>query len=425
MTCKIKIIRALIFLMISSLLFFACKKASLPGVTTGTVTRIMQSSAYCGGQVTGDGGAFVTARGVCWGVLAEPTVADNKSTDSTGIGLFTSYLTGLSANTLYYVRAYATNREGTVYGEQVTFTTLMPTVPVLSTSGLKSLTPTTASSVGDILNDGGVPVTERGVCWNTTGSPTIAGSHTSDGTGTDLFTSTLTELSVGTTYYVRSYATNSQGTGYSNQVTFVQIEPVTDHDGNAYSVVTIGTQVWMGENLKTTTYNDGNPIINVVNGREWANLTTPAYAWYNNSETAYKDPYGAIYNWYAVSTGKLCPVGWHVPSDEEFGTLITYLGGDKIAGGKIKEAGTDHWTTPNLGATNGSGFTALPAGGRYNIYSAGGSFADLGTACYLWSSTAYDASNGLSRDIAYHIAGVNRNYYPKGDGESVRCIKDH
>jgi uncharacterized protein (TIGR02145 family) len=425
MTCKIKISRTLIFLIISSLLFFSCKKVSLPGVTTGTVTRIMQSSAYCGGQVTGDGGAFVTARGVCWSVSAEPTVGNSKTTDSTGIGLFTSYLTGLSANTLYYVRAYATNREGTVYGDQVTFTTLAPTVPVLTTSGLKSLTLTSASSVGDILNDGGVPVTDRGVCWNTTGSPTIAGSHTSDGAGTDMFTSILTDLSVGTTYYVRSYATNSQGTGYSNQITFVQMEPVTDHDGNAYSVVTIGTQIWMGENLRTTTYNDGNPIPNIVNGREWANLSTPAYAWYNNSETAYKIPYGAIYNWYAASTGKLCPVGWHVPTDAEFTTLIDYLGGDKIAGGKLKEAGTNYWITPNLGATNGSGFTALPAGGRYNIYSEGGSFADLGTACYLWSSTAYDPSNGLSRDIAYHTAGVNRNYYPKGDGESVRCIKNN
>ncbi len=425
MTCKIKIIRTLIFLLISSLLFFTCKKVSLPGVTTGTVTRIMESTAYCGGQVTSDGGAFITARGVCWGIMADPTVADNKTTDSAGIGLFTSYLTGLSATTLYYARAYATNREGTVYGEQVTFTTLAPTVPVLTTSGLKSVTLTTASSVGDILNDGGVPVTERGVCWNTTGSPTIEGSHSSDGSGTDLFSSTLTDLTVGTTYYVRSYATNSQGTGYSNQITFVQIEPVTDHDGNVYSVVTISTQVWMGENLRTTTFNDGNPILNVVNGREWANLSTPAYAWYNNSEPSYKIPYGAIYNWYAASTGKLCPVGWHVPTDLDFAILIEYLGGDKIAGGKLKEAGTAHWITPNLGATNGSGFTALPSGGRYNIHSEGGSFTDLGMACYLWSSTAYDAYKGLSRDIAYHVAGVNRNAYPKGDGESVRCIKDN
>lgn len=426
MTLTPRIGRNLLLFTFSFILIISCKKASLPGVTTGSVTRILQTSAYSGGQVISDGGATVAARGVCWSTSENPTISSNKSSDSLGFGLFTSHLTGLTPNTLYYVRAYATNKEGTSYGSQVMFTTLSPAIPALVTSGLKSVTNTTASCTGSISNDGGATITERGICWNTTGGPTISDSHTSGVGGPDQFTGMLTDLTLNTTYYVRAYAINSIGTGYGNEVQFTQVEPLLDNDGNAYSVVTIGTQVWLGENLRTTTFNDGTPIPYVTTGLNWANTSTPAFCWYSNNEQEYKEIYGGIYNWYAVNTGKLCPAGWHVPTKDEFGALVSYLGGAQIAGGKLKEAGTIHWATPNTGAANGSGFTALPGGGRYNIGSDGGAFADLGKYAYFWSNTTNtdNESSAFSYNLGFDIAAASVDPYSKRDGGSVRCLKD-
>jgi uncharacterized protein (TIGR02145 family) len=420
----IRITRLLLLFFISAAIFFSCKKATLPGVTTTNVTRITQTSAYSGGQVISDGGARISARGVCWNTDGDPKLQDNKTVDSVGLGLFISHLTGLAPNTIYYARAYVTNSEGTGYGDIVTFTTDPEALATVTTSGLKSVSNETAQGGGSVTNDGGSPVTARGLCWNTTGIPTIEDTHTSDGGGTGTFISSLAGLSLNTTYYVRAYATNRIGTSYGSQVEFIQREPVLDADGNAYSVITIGNQVWFGENLKTTKFNDGTPVPYVNTGMDWANTVTPAYCWYDNSESS-KETYGGLYNWYAVNTGKLCPLGWHVPSSDEFATLIDYLGGMSVAGGKLKEAGTEHWFTPNTGATNGSGFTALPGGGRYNIYSEGGVFSDLGYYAYYWTSTASTSQfNAVSFDLAFNFGIVNKGEYSRRDGESVRCIKD-
>jgi uncharacterized protein (TIGR02145 family) len=144
--------------------------------------------------------------------------------------------------------------------------------------------------------------------------------------------------------------------GVTNQLT------VTDIDGNAYNIVTIGGQAWMKENLKVTKYKDGTTIPLVTATGAWVALTTPGYSFYNNSVTG--GVYGALYNWYTVNTGKLCPTGWHVPSTTEWTTLETFLGGASVAGGKLKETGTSKWFSPNTGATNETGFTALPGGAR-------------------------------------------------------------
>lgn len=195
---------------------------------------------------------------------------------------------------------------------------------------------------------------------------------------------------------------------------------VKDIDGNIYHTVTIGTQVWMAENLKVTKYNDGTAIPNVTNGTTWANLTTGAYCWYNN-EINNKSSYGALYNWYAVNTAKLCPAGWHVPSDAEWTTLTTYLGGEDIAGGKMKETGTTHWEFPNTGATNGSGFSALP--GAYRFYN--GYFNDVGYTGYWWSATeSSTTTSAWYRDLSYIYSSVYRYYINKELGFSVRCVCD-
>ena len=223
-------------LIVSALGFFSCNSDTVPDVITSDVYGITQTSAYSGGNVTSDGGASVTARGVCWDIAANPDISKSITSDSTGTGSFVSHLTGLTPNTLYYVRAYATNSEGTTYGSQVSFTTPEESVPTVITSGVKSITLTTATGGGIIPSDGGLDVTARGVCWNTTGTPTIADSHTSDWTGEGQFTSTLTDLVIGTTYHVRSYAINQLGTSYGDEVEFTHSETVTDIDGK-YTVL--------------------------------------------------------------------------------------------------------------------------------------------------------------------------------------------
>jgi uncharacterized protein (TIGR02145 family) len=200
---------------------------------------------------------------------------------------------------------------------------------------------------------------------------------------------------------------------------------VTDIDGNVYHTVTIGTQTWMVENLKTTKFNDGTAIPLVIDGTTWSKLTTPGNCWYNNDATTYNPTYGALYNWYAVATGKLCPNGWHVPTDAEWTTLTTYLGGDTLAGGKMKStgtigAGTGLWQDPNTGATNESGFTAVPAGFRYN----GGTFDKVGNLGFWWCSTECSTPNAWGQTLYYNYSNVIRYFHNKSDGYSVRCVQD-
>ena len=195
---------------------------------------------------------------------------------------------------------------------------------------------------------------------------------------------------------------------------------ITDNDGNVYTSVTIGTQIWMVENLKTTKYSDGTSIPLVTEPTAWGNLTTPAYCWYNNNEATYKATYGALYNWYTINTGKLCPTGWHVPTEAEWTKLTTYLGGTGVAGGKLKETGTAHWSSPNTGATNESGFTALPGGDR----TLDGSFNHANSTGRWWSSTENEQfANGLL--MIYNWASVDNLDEWKEMGFSVRCLRDN
>lgn len=205
----------------------AAPPVSVATVTTAAVTASTWTTAAGGGDVTADGGAAVTVRGVCWNTAPNPTTANSKTTDGTGTGVFASSLTGLSPGTLYYVRAYATNSAGTAYGNQVSFTTAAVTLPAVTTAAITSITRTTAAGGGNVTSSGGAAVSSRGVCWNTAGSPTIADAKTSDGTGTGAFISTLAGLAENTTYYVRAYAVNSAGTAYGGPTTFTSLPPAS------------------------------------------------------------------------------------------------------------------------------------------------------------------------------------------------------
>jgi len=199
------------------------------------------------------------------------------------------------------------------------------------------------------------------------------------------------------------------------------LKTVTDRDGNIYNTVRIGTQVWLKQNLKTTKYNDGTSIPNITVNTDWQAVTTPGYCWYNNN-VSYKSVYGALYNWYSVNTAKLCPTGWHVPTDAQWTTLATYLGGESVAGGKLKEAGTTHWISPNTGATNSSGFTALPGGYRDGT----GPYYIIGYNGYWWSSTQYSTTpNAWNRSIPFGSTNVFRNLDQERHGFSVRCLRNN
>ncbi len=186
-----------------------------------STSAVTATSATLSSEIIDDGGFEILARGMCWSTDENPTIADNKTIDGAGIGMFVSTLTDLEASTLYRARAYATNEEGTSYGEELEFTTLAAAaIPTLTTAAVSTVTATGASSGGTISSDGGAPVTARGVVWSTTQNPTTANQKTVNGTGTGSFTSAITGLIASTTYYVRSYATNSAGTAYGNQLSF-------------------------------------------------------------------------------------------------------------------------------------------------------------------------------------------------------------
>jgi plastocyanin len=204
-------------------LIFGCKKtdtASEASLSSEPIANITFSTATGGGNISSDGNAPVTARGVCWNTSPGPNTSDSKTSDGNGTGPYISDLTGLIAGTTYFVRAYATNSAGTAYGEEIAFSTNPLQPAVLTTSSANAITVSTAVSGGNITTDNGSAVTARGVCWNITGSPAVAGSHTSDGTGIGSFVSNLTGLLDGTQYFVRAYATNGSGTAYGNEVTF-------------------------------------------------------------------------------------------------------------------------------------------------------------------------------------------------------------
>ena len=212
----------------SEVSFTTLQNVTLPTVTTSQVTNIQQTTATGGGNVTSAGGGTVTARGVCWSTSHNPTTSSSHTTDGSGTGSFTSSLTNLTPNTTYYVRAYATNSAGTAYGSEVSFTTLQNvTLPTLTTSQVTNITQTTATGGGNVTSAGGGTVTVRGVCWSTSHNPTTSSSHTTDGSGTGSFTSSLTNLTPNTTYYVRAYATNSAGTAYGSEVSFTTLQNVT------------------------------------------------------------------------------------------------------------------------------------------------------------------------------------------------------
>lgn len=254
-----------------------------------------------------------------------------------------------------------------------------------------------------------------------------------------VFSSTIFNLIPNTLYYVRAYAIKSGVKVYGNTILSFTTKvlsqivfnsgstygTLSDVDGNIYKTIHIGSQIWMAENLRTTRYYTGDQIPIVTDNSTWASLSSPACCWYNN-DINFKNVYGALYNWFTVNSGMICPDGWHVPDDNEWTSLTTYLGDIRTAGGKLKESGTLHWIDSSSGANNESGFTAVPAG--YRDKDGDGGFYMIGAFAVWWSSTSYSPTDaawrfilGTTDDIYGGLGGPDG---PKSSGFSVRCVKN-
>lgn len=445
----------------------SCRKEKpiLPKITTTAVTEISSTTAVSGGDLTKEGESPVISKGICWKTSDSPTIENNKTIEVGGIGLFTSSIEQLIPNTLYFVRAYATDLTVTVYGNQVSFTTSQVEVPFLTTWPANSISQTAAYSGGSITSDNGGSVTAKGVCWSINQSPTIADFKSTDGPGTGEFWCSITGLTKGTTYHLRAYATNSAGTGYGSDLQFttesgIIFNPnltygsVTDIEGNIYRTINIGAQTWFAENLKTTKYNDNTTVPFVIDNIAWR-ASAPGYCWYNNDASTYKANYGALYNWYAVDASSnghknLCPTSWHVPTNVEWTTLTDYLinnsygyQGNRSEIGMSMAATTGWITFPQAGtigndqaSNNSSGFSVLPGGQRVEY----GTYYYIGAVAYFWSATEVNENKSfawhraLSNGEGYVYCDSVHFYNPLHDtncgrihkvyGFSVRCLKD-
>lgn len=301
------------------------------------------------------------------------------------------------------------------------YSCVRPGVPKINTYAASSITQTTIISGGYITMDEKSTIISCGVCWSMQNNPTTDNTKTADTLRNGKFISRISGLLPDTTYFIRAYATNNIGTGYGTEIAVRTLKNiiVTDADGNEYNSVTIGEQTWMASNLKVTHYNDGTQIPLITDSTAWSKLITPGYCWYNNDAAGYKN-IGPLYNWYTVNTSRLCPTGWHVPTDAEWTYLTNFLGGESIAGGKLKKVGKTYWIAPNTGATDEIGYTALPGGVRYHD----GIFHDFGFSGYWWSSTDLSADRAYFRYVDYYYTNIFRFNNSKKIGFSVRCLKN-
>ena len=348
-----------------------------PSVETGELSGITENSVIIAAKVTDMGSYEVTERGFVWNTTGSPTLASGDTlTVGAGLGTYTASIENLLPSTKYHIRAYATNRAGTKYGGLRNFWTLGP--PVLYTYYPYGVTSVSATIKGKLVYVGNHPVIKMGICWNMEGTPDLS-DNVLEYSGTDsTFVFQLVDLEPLTTYYVRSLATTEKDTPMERVRTFTTFGDILKILMGIHMRLSELATVLVIENLGVTRYND-NIDRKVETASEWISTTNPAYSVYDNSDTL-DVTYGYLYNWYAVNSGNLCPVGWHISTDEDWAKLDTFLGDD--AANKLKDPDGD-WTSV-LGATNETNFSAIPAGYR----GLNGVFSGLKRDAAWWTTAA-------------------------------------
>jgi hypothetical protein len=388
-----------------------------PVLSTAIASDITSATAVSGGTISR--GTAIMSRGVCWSTNQNPTVSlSSKSTDGIGTGSFVSSITGLQSGTTYYVRAYATNNLGTAYGSQVSFTTPTISVPAIATNSISNITSSAASSGGNISTDGGASVTARGVCWSTSQNPTVSlSTKTTDGSGTGSFTSSISGLQSGTTYYVRAYATNSVGTAYGSQVSF------TTTSAPAVSTVTSTTgKVWMDRNLGASrvatsstddqAYGDLYQWGRDTDGHE--KRTSQTTSTLSSSNTP---GHG---NFITVNSGNY---DWRSPQNNNLWQGVNGINNPCLEGFRIPtsaewEAERASWSSQNSAGAFASPLKLPVAGFRYV---SNGSLGNVGYGGNYWSGTV---SGAYAQALFFNSGNAYMDSYNRAPGYSVRCLKD-
>ncbi len=428
------------------LVIYGCEKEvesnEKPVVSTFEVTRITGHEAYCGGQITDPGNVDVIDRGVVWSTVKNPTVEVNEGVENQVIGAWVFFvtMTNLAEGTTYYLRAYATNSEGTSYGDEKIFSTIDLYVPILTTTPAADVAYTAVQSGGNITDNGKLEITARGIVWDTIQNPTIEKNNgkTTNENGTGEFTSNVWDLADGTTYYLRAYATNSEGTGYGEEISFKTktFGKIADIEGNIYKTVIIGEQEWMAENLRVKMFPIGLPIPYSENHKIWGNRLDSdidlGYCYYNHDKSK-AGTNGALYTWETAMAGDtvdtenstyiqgICPQGWHIPSKAEWWQLKTYLTGKgyNVVKSLSNKTGWKSYGEDVEDNNNRTGFSAMPVG-----------FLSFGDFVHEYYSTLWWTTNKTSWISDSSCLRLNYHYgfeyygYPKSSGNSVRCLKD-
>ena len=392
----------------------------LPVLSTTSVSQITETTAETGGEISDDGGANITARGVCWSISEEPTIDNNKSEDGNGTGNFTSSLANLEKSTTYYIRAYATNSIGTAYGNQLTFTTLTPTtLPVVTTKAITNVTENSASIKSEISDNGGLDISEQGICWSTSADPTISDNKISANAGTSTFESNISGLAGITTYYVRAYATNNLGTAYGNQLSFTtqtKVVEVTNsvtgktwmdrNLGASQAATSISDEKGYGHLYQWGRSADGHQNRNSETTNSLASSDVPGHSKFILNPDAPND-WQKTHNkdlWQGANgTNNPCPDGFRLPTEAEW------------------EEERQSWSPNNADGAFGSELKVPLPGIRG---AADGAITNEGTMGFYWTSTVNE-SNNYSKNL--RIIGNNGPFFNsggRGNGYSVRCIKD-
>lgn len=391
----------------------------LPSIENETIL-VTDSSTISFSANINDGGSDIESQGICWSLSQNPTIDNEHIEGSINDGVISGSVNNLKPNTTYYARIYAKNKAGIFYGtNQSFFTKANGSISIQCNQD--SVDYNWCKINAQITNTTSSSIIESGICWSSQSNPDMHDSIISNTSAALSFSQKITELPANTTIFIRAYTINLYGISYSNEISITTLNGLVDIDGNSYRIVTIGGKTWMADNLKTTKFNDGSSISQINNDTAWYQSKTAAFCWQNNDPNN-KSSYGALYNWYAVNSGKLAPKGWHIATDQEWAELASSLGGNSTAGGQLK-SNSALWATPNNGANNAANFNAEPGSRRGN--STDGSFQTVGTSAYFWTKTEYNNNMAWFIFLTNTSTAQQKSFDPKHLGLSIRCVKDY